>query len=71
MRDSQARLDEAVGLTAAIGLIVVSAQIANLARPVPATLIGSGKLGEIAQAVRELDPEVVIVNAQLTPVQQR
>ncbi len=70
-RDSQARLEEAVGLTAAIGLVVVSAQIANIARPVPATLIGSGKLDEIAQAVREFDPEVVIVNAQLTPVQQR
>ncbi|MGC8535209.1 MAG: GTPase HflX [Rhizomicrobium sp.] len=70
-RDTQARLEEAVGLTAAIGLVVASAQIANIARPVPATLIGSGKLDEIAQAVRELDPEVVIVNAQLTPVQQR
>jgi GTP-binding protein HflX len=70
-RDSQARLDEAVGLTAAIGLAVVAAQVVNVARPVPATLIGSGKLEEIATAVHELGPEVVVVNAQLSPVQQR
>ena len=71
MRDSQARLDEAIGLTAAIGLAVVAAQIVNIARPVPATLIGSGKLDEIVHAVREFGPEVIIINAQLTPVQQR
>ena len=70
-RDSEARLDEAVGLTAAIGLVVVAAQVVNVARPVPATLIGSGKLDEIAQAIHELGPEVVVVNAQLSPVQQR
>jgi GTP-binding protein HflX len=50
---------------------VAAAQIVNIARPVPATLIGSGKLDEIAKAVLELEPEVVVVNAQLSPVQQR
>ena len=42
-----------------------------LVRPTPATLIGSGKVEEIAGEVRALEPEVVIVNAQLSPVQQR
>ena len=42
LRDAQARLDEAVGLTAAIHLDVVVAQIAPLARPTPATLLGTG-----------------------------
>jgi GTP-binding protein HflX len=42
-----------------------------LARPVPATLIGSGKVDEIAGAARGLEPEVIVVNAQLSPVQQR
>ena len=70
-RDSQARLDEAIGLTAAIGLAVVAAHVINVGRPVPATLLGSGKVDEIAKAVHELGPEVIIVNAQLSPVQQR
>ena len=70
-RDADARLAEAVGLTAAIGLDVVETFIVPLARMTPATLIGSGKVDEIGSASRGLEPEVVIVNAQLTPVQQR
>ncbi|MBI1329212.1 MAG: GTPase HflX [Alphaproteobacteria bacterium] len=70
-RDAEARLEEAVGLTAAIGLHIVAEEIAPLARPVPATLIGSGKVDEIASIVRAVEAEVVVVNAQLSPVQQR
>ena len=70
-RDARARLAEAVGLTKAIGLEVVAEAIVPLAHPVPATLIGSGKVAEIAAEARGLEPEVVIVNAQLSPVQQR
>ena len=71
LRDAGARLAEAVGLTAAIHLDVVEQQVAPLARPVPATLLGSGKVAEIAALARSLEPEVVIVNAHLSPVQQR
>ena len=42
-----------------------------LARPAPGTLIGSGKVEEIVGEARGLEPEVIIVNAQLSPVQQR
>ncbi len=70
-RDAEARLAEAVGLTAAIGLRVVAGHIAPLARPVPATLIGSGKVEEIAAEARGLEPTIVVVNAQLSPIQQR
>ena len=71
LRDAEARLAEAVGLTAAIHLDVVVAEIAPLARPIPATLLGSGKVDEIAILARGEEPEVIIVNAHLTPVQQR
>jgi GTP-binding protein HflX len=71
LRDGEARLAEAVGLTAAIHLDVVAAQIVPLARPIPATLLGSGKVEEIAQLAKTEEPEVIIVNAHLTPVQQR
>ena len=71
MRDAQARLAEAVGLTAAIHLEVVAAQVAPLARPTPATLLGTGKVEEIATLAKAEEPDVIIVNAHLTPVQQR
>jgi GTP-binding protein HflX len=70
-RDADERLAEAVGLTAAIGLQVIASYIAPLTRPVPATLIGSGKVQEIADEAKAMEPTVVIVNAQLSPVQQR
>ena len=70
-RDAEERLAEAMGLAAAIGIRVVDARIAPLSRPVPATLIGSGKVAEIGLDAKRLEPELVIVNAQLTPVQQR
>ncbi|HEY4114955.1 MAG TPA: GTPase HflX [Rhizomicrobium sp.] len=71
MRDAEARLAEAVGLTRAIGLDIVAEHIAPLSRATPATLIGSGKVEEIAAEARGLEPEVIVVNAQLSPVQQR
>ena len=70
-RDAQERLAEAIGLTAAIGMKVAEALIAPLTRPVPATLLGSGKVAEIADLAGLHKPEVIIVNAQLSPVQQR
>jgi GTPase len=45
--------------------------IATIAKPTPATLIGSGKVDEIKALCHQLEPEVAIVNASLSPVQQR
>ncbi|MEI9993576.1 MAG: GTPase HflX [Rhizomicrobium sp.] len=70
-RDAEARLEEAIGLTAAIGLEVIASHIVPLVRPTPATLIGSGKVAEIGGEAKALEPTVIIVNAQLSPVQQR
>lgn len=70
-RDAEMRLAEAVGLTDAIGLKVTARHIVPLGRPTPATLIGSGKVAELAAEARALEPEVIVVNASLSPVQQR
>ncbi len=70
-RDAAERLAECEALTAAIGLSVVGSWIVPLAKPRPASLIGQGKVEEIAAECRQAEPEVVIVNTQLTPVQQR
>ena len=45
--------------------------IAPVTAPKPATLLGSGKVAEIAERVKETEAELVVVNAQLSPIQQR
>jgi GTP-binding protein HflX len=70
-RSPQARLEEAVGLAAAIDLDVVSSRVVPVPTPRPATLFGSGKAEELKGLVRAEDAGLVIVDHPLTPVQQR
>src|SRR5690349_9990463 len=70
-RREESRLEEAVALTAAIGLEVAHSAIATLARAIPATLIGSGKVEELKAVCQASEAEVAIVNSTLSPVQQR
>ncbi|MCO5159430.1 MAG: GTPase HflX [Aquamicrobium sp.] len=70
-RSPQARLDEAVGLAGAIELDAVLAEIVTVADPRPATLLGTGKLDDLAAIVKEREIELVFVDHPLTPVQQR
>ncbi|HUU26031.1 MAG TPA: GTPase HflX [Methyloceanibacter sp.] len=70
-RTPQARLDEVVGLAAAIDLDVRASGLVPVPQPKPATLFGSGKVEELAGVVRVEDAELVIVDHPLTPVQQR
>jgi GTP-binding protein HflX len=70
-RSPQARHDEAVGLTRAIDLDPVHTDVVTLNDPRPATLLGSGKVAEFAEIVKERKAELVIVDHPLTPVQQR
>jgi len=65
------RLEEAVGLARAIALDVRAAELVPLARPRPATLLGSGKVQEIAQRVAEHAAGLVIVDHAVSPIQQR
>ncbi|WP_421695000.1 GTPase HflX [Aestuariivirga sp.] len=70
-RAVSARLEEAVGLAQAIDLEIVGEIIAPVTAPKPATLLGSGKVEEIAEQVKATEAELVVVNAQLSPIQQR
>ncbi len=70
-RSPQARLDEAVGLAAAIDLDVKASGLVPVPNPRPATLFGSGKVEELAGLIRAEEAELVIVDHPLTPVQQR
>jgi GTP-binding protein HflX len=70
-RSSEARRDEAVGLALAIALEPAHVAIVTVNDPRPSTLLGSGKVDELAQIVADEKIEVAIVDHPLTPVQQR
>ncbi len=70
-RSPQARLDEAVGLAGAIDLDAVFSEIVTVNDPRPATLLGTGKLEELAEVVKEQGAELAFIDHPLTPVQQR
>ena len=71
VRTAEAKRDEAVGLAAAIELDVMEAVIVTLGTIRPATLIGKGKVDEIAGLVTAHGAGLVFVDAALSPVQQR
>ncbi|KZL12639.1 GTPase HflX [Pseudovibrio axinellae] len=70
-RSPQARLEEAVGLAAAIELEIVSSGLVRLSAVKPASLFGSGKVEEIRQQLEAEEIELVVVDHPLTPIQQR
>jgi len=70
-RSPQSRLDEAVGLAQAIDLQVANAAVVVVNRPRPATLFGLGVAERIGLVVAEEAADLVVVDAALTPVQQR
>nr|WP_245409985.1 GTPase HflX [Pararhizobium haloflavum] len=70
-RSNDARLEEAVGLASAIDLTIAEKLLVTVNRPQPATLIGKGKVEEIAALLDANDAGLVVVDHALTPVQQR
>jgi len=70
-RLAEERLQEAVGLARALDLDVRAEEIVRLRKVTPATLFGSGKVEELAALVRAAEAEAVVVDDDLTPVQQR
>ena len=65
------RLDEAKALARAIDLDVVAGEIVPLNRPTPATLLGSGTVARLGELAKELEVTLTVVDAKLSPVQQR
>jgi GTP-binding protein HflX len=71
MRSLDARLDEASGLAAAIGIDVVGRKSFRIRAARPASLFGKGQLDEVKALAAEVDAHLLIVDAALTPVQQK
>jgi GTPase len=70
-RDNDARLEETAGLAAAIGLDVVERLAFRIRAARPATLLGSGQVDQVRERVEAEGAELIVVDAGLTPVQQR
>ncbi len=67
----EARLDEAEGLALAIGLNVVRKKHYRVRNPRASTLLGGGQVDEIGEIGRDLEIDLLIVDAALTAIQQR
>lgn len=65
------RLEEAAGLARALDLDVRAEEIVRLRGTTPATLFGSGKVEELRALIFAADAEAVVIDYDLTPVQQR
>ncbi|MFA7440912.1 MAG: GTPase HflX [Sphingomonadaceae bacterium] len=70
-RTAEARLEEIVGLAAAIRLDVRHAEIVKVRGVHPGTLLGKGVLERLAADVQAHGSEVVVIDASITPVQQK
>jgi GTP-binding protein HflX len=69
--NAEYRLEESVGLAAAIGLEVIEARHYRVRSPRAATLLGGGQVDELAQLVEDESAELLIIDGALTPIQQR
>jgi GTP-binding protein HflX len=70
-RSGEARVEEAEGLAEAIGIEVVASRPFRVRTVRPATLLGKGQVEEIAEVARDQDARLLIVDAALTPIQQK
>jgi len=70
-RSPDGRLNEAVGLALAIDLDVVDGMVMPLRQVRPATLIGTGAVDDIGSRIKQEAIDLVIVDAPLSPIQQR
>ena len=70
-RSAEARVEEAQGLAEAIGIRVVAARPLRVRTVRPATLLGKGQVEEIAELAKEKHAGLLIVDAALTPIQQK
>ena len=70
-RDPDARLDEIVGLALAIGVDVIHAGVVSIGRIKPSTLFGKGAVESISDTISSNHIGIVVIDAALTPIQQR
>ncbi len=69
--DADYDLEEAVGLTEALGAEVGEARIVPIREVQVSNFFGSGQIADMAAAIAGQQLSMVVVNGELTPIQQR
>lgn len=65
------RIEEIKGLAEAIDLAVCACIKVNIAQIRPATFIGKGRIEELSERIKQEEIELVIIDTDITPIQQR
>jgi len=71
IQSAEAHLDELNGLVASLGIPTVGSLMVTLKSIHPRWLLGKGKVEEVAQAISDLDADLVVFDFDLSPAQQR
>ncbi|HLF67794.1 MAG TPA: GTPase HflX [Gaiellaceae bacterium] len=69
--DGESELSELRELAHTAGVVAVGELVQHRAHPDPRTFVGKGKLGELRSAYADAGAEVLLVDDELTPTQQR
>lgn len=70
-KEAEYRSDELRSLVKTMGMIAEREMIVTVREPKSAYLMGTGKMQEIVDMVRELDIECIIIDKDISPSQQR
>ena len=70
-RTPQHSLEEAVSLANALDIEIVHSTVVPLKKPGAGTLFGSGKVDELKTIFKMEEVDLVVIDAPLTPIQQR
>lgn len=71
VRSPNARLEEAMGLAAAIDIELIGGETVPLRAVKPSTYLGSGKLEELKSYAKSEEIDLIIFDCELSPIQQR
>lgn len=71
LREPQLRLEEAIGLTMALGIDVCKSSIENMREIKPSTYFGEGKIDNFREIINENDIGILIIDDSISPIQQR
>ncbi len=71
MARADARLEEASGLAEALDMELAEAFIVPLRKIEPGRFFGRGKVDELKLQLKQTESDVVVIDASLTPIQQR
>ena len=70
-RPTEVRLEESAGLVEALGCELEFLRAENVRKPTPGYLLSGGLLDRLAEDVKSHDCSIVIIDAGLSPIQQR